>query len=238
MDCEGQVIRGGEYTKRGDYHKHLDPFWPYASTYVLKMKFVRDYLDHLSPHHVILDAGCGEGVLVKEYRNKGRRIWGVDLGYGGPFVIPGNVVSLPFAEHTFDVALFLDVIEHLPFDSQLKAVTEIHRVLKPGGELLASIPNLAHLNSRLRFLLRGELHRTASVKKHPGDRPIVEYRQLLEEAGFTITGQRGLTPTIPLVVTWVVWKRPMQFIWLNRLLSRMMPAGWCLVNLITARREA
>ncbi|MBA2258691.1 MAG: hypothetical protein H0W18_07335, partial [Acidobacteria bacterium] len=41
----------------------------------------------------------------------------------------------------------------------------------PGGELLVSVPNLAHLQSRIQFLLRGRLIRTASELKHPGDRP-------------------------------------------------------------------
>ena len=50
--------------------------------------------------------------------------------------------------------------------------------LQPGGELFVSVPNLAHLQSRVQFLLRGRLIRTASEFKHPGDRPAAEYRRL------------------------------------------------------------
>ncbi len=55
----------------------------------------------------------------------------------------------------FDRALCLDVLEHLTFEEQPRALAELHRVLRPGGELLVSVPNLAHLQSRVHFLLTG-----------------------------------------------------------------------------------
>ena len=67
------------------------------------------------------------------------------------------------------------MLEHLTFEEQPRALAELHRVLRPGGELLVSVPNLAHLQSRVHFLLRGRLIRTASELKHPGDRPVAEY---------------------------------------------------------------
>ena len=60
------------------------------------------------------------------------------------------------------------------YAAQPVALAEIHRVLAPGGEAFVSVPNLAHLQSRLHFLLKGRLIRTASESKHPGDRPIAE----------------------------------------------------------------
>ena len=67
------------------------------------------------------------------------------------------------------------MLEHLPYEEQPRALAELFRVLRPGGELLVSVPNLAHLQSRIQFLLRGRLIRTASEFKHPGDRPAGEY---------------------------------------------------------------
>ena len=67
------------------------------------------------------------------------------------------------------------MLEHLTFEEQPRALAELHRVLRPGGELLVSVPNLAHLQSRVHFLLPGRLIRTASELKHPGDRPVGEY---------------------------------------------------------------
>ena len=122
----------------------------------------------------MLDAGCGEGVLVSEYADR-LAIEGVDAHYSSERVHAGSVTALPYGPGVFDRALCLDVLEHLTFEEQPVALAELHRVLRPGGELLVSVPNLAHLQSRVHFLLQGRLIRTASELKHPGDRPVAEY---------------------------------------------------------------
>src|SRR6185295_12806745 len=113
------------------------------------------------------------------------------------------VTALPFEAGTFDRTLCLDVLEHLQYEEQPRALAELHRVLRPGGELLVSVPNLAHLQSRIQFLLRGRLIRTASEYKHPGDRPAIEYMNLGKRAGFTLTARQGIFPTIPVVTHFV-----------------------------------
>ena len=47
--------------------------------------------------------------------------------------------KLPYQSHRFDVVLFFAVLEHLVYRDQ--ALSEIHRVLKPGGLLLLGVPN-------------------------------------------------------------------------------------------------
>jgi len=98
------------------------------------------------------------------------------------------------------------------------------------------VPNLAHLQSRVQFLLRGRLIRTASEYKHPGDRPVAEYLQLAARAGFTLVDRRGIFPTIP-VVTRFVRRYPRRLAPLHRLLTRVLPVpGWCFLNLLTLRK--
>ena len=65
---ESATLRGWEYARAGDYHKHLDPNWSYTPTYLKKMSHVRDFIAGLPKDTPILDAGCGEGVLVEEFR--------------------------------------------------------------------------------------------------------------------------------------------------------------------------
>lgn len=60
---------------------------------------------------------------------------------------------LPFIDNTFDMVSYCDVIEHLPQSMIDGSLREIRRVLKPGGCLLLSTPNLARFPNRLRFLL-------------------------------------------------------------------------------------
>ena len=173
MSASPPVVRGGEYAARGDYHREPDPSWDYYPTYLAKLAAVRAWLDTLPRSMRVLDAGCGEGVLVSEYADR-LAIEGVDAHYSSERVHPGSVTALPYGPGVFDRALCLDVLEHLTFEEQPVALAELQRVLRPGGELLVSVPNLAHLQSRVHFLLQGRLIRTASALKHPGDRPVAE----------------------------------------------------------------
>ena len=235
MSTSPPVVRRGEYAARGDYHRVLDETWEYYPTYLAKLEAVRRWLDCLPAGAKVLDAGCGEGVLVDEYATR-LQIQGLDLNYTSDRVRAGSLTTLPFSDASFAYALCLDVLEHLTFDDQPTALRELHRVLQPGGELLVSVPNLAHLQSRVHFLLQGRLIRTAAETKHPGDRPIVEYIALARRAGFELIRQRGIFPTVP-ILTRLIRRHPKALLPVHRSLTRLIPiAGWCLVNLLTFRK--
>ena len=225
------VQRDGEYAARGEYHRELDPDWDYYPTYIAKLELVRRWLDALPATARVLDAGCGEGVLVEEYASR-LAIEGIDATYSSPGVRHGSVTALPYTDGSFDRALCLDVLEHLPYAEQPLALGELHRILKPGGELLVSVPNLAHLQSRVHFALTGRLIHTASLAKHPGDRPAGEFIDLARRAGFVLIGRRGIFPTVPVLTRWIR-RRPAQLAWLHRLLTRLLPVpGWCFLNVL------
>jgi SAM-dependent methyltransferase len=235
MPARSPVVREGEYAARGDYHRQPDPDWDYYPTYLAKIEYVRRWLNALPPGTRVLDAGCGEGVLVDEYADR-LRIVGLDASYASDRVRRGSLTALPYGSAEFDRALCLDVLEHLPFDEQPRALAELFRVLTPGGRLLVSVPNLAHLQSRVQFLLRGRLIRTASELKHPGDRPAGDYIALGRRAGFTLEARSGIFPTVP-VVTRIIRRNPRALLPLHRLLTRLLPIpGWCFLNLLTFRK--
>jgi SAM-dependent methyltransferase len=94
----------------------------------------------------ILDAGCGSGRNMVELARLGTAT-GVELSEtsvelarerGVGEVIAGSVLEMPFAEDSFDLAVSLDVIEHLQDD--LAALREFRRVIAPGGALLVTVP--------------------------------------------------------------------------------------------------
>lgn len=109
----------------------------------------------------VLDLGCGKGHYCIELKKLGFDVTPSDFGEDEFFqfhdqfkFVPCDLTKpLPFAENTFDYVLFLEVIEHLeqPFD----AIEKIGRILKPGGALILSTPNILNLGSRMRFLLEG-----------------------------------------------------------------------------------
>lgn len=102
----------------------------------------------------LLDAGCGDGVLMRRvFQAFGRncRVFGVDIGWNvlkfarfvdrergarSGDVLRGDAERLPFRQGAFDLVCCFEVLEHLP--SPESALEAFHRVLTPGGALLAS----------------------------------------------------------------------------------------------------
>jgi SAM-dependent methyltransferase len=100
----------------------------------------------LPPQARILDAGCGSGRNMIELSAFGA-VTGIELSptsvalareRGVGEVVEGSVLELPFEQDSFDLAVSLDVIEHLEDDRG--ALRELRRVVAPGGALLVTVP--------------------------------------------------------------------------------------------------
>jgi ubiquinone/menaquinone biosynthesis C-methylase UbiE len=114
-------------------------------------------LDQLCPpehDRLILDAGCGTGGILSwlaRYAGNGRVV-GIDLvdtalGFcrqrNPEMLVQASVQALPFAESSFDLLTSFDVLVQLPVsESDRVAISEMYRVLKPGG--LAFVRVAAH----------------------------------------------------------------------------------------------
>jgi 2-polyprenyl-3-methyl-5-hydroxy-6-metoxy-1,4-benzoquinol methylase len=220
--------RTWEYAVRGEYHRNLDLNWSYAPTYLQKMMLVDRVVAELPMDGRILDAGCGEGTLVDKYRAQGREIYGLDLNYNSSIVLSGTLTQIPFCDNAFDLVLLLDVFEHIAFAEQPIVLNELKRILRPGGRLMASIPNLAHWNSRVRLLFFGELDRTDIETNHVGERPYAENRRCLKDAGFEVQSCSGITLTVPFIYRRVICRNPKRMRWLHDALE---PFARCLPEL-------
>ncbi|HEU5115000.1 MAG TPA: class I SAM-dependent methyltransferase [Candidatus Paceibacterota bacterium] len=66
------------------------------------------------------------------------------LDVAGSADVRGDVTALPFKDEEFDVVFCFEVLEHVA--NPVKAVLEIHRVLKPGGKAFASTPFIYELH--------------------------------------------------------------------------------------------
>ena len=237
MPAPATVSRTGEYADRGDYHRNLSPDWEFYPTYLAKLERVRTFLNGLPDGARVLDAGCGEGVLVEEFAGR-LAIEGIDPNYSSDRVQRGSLTALPCADQSFTHALCLDVLEHLSFDDQPRALAELFRILEPDGVLFVTVPNLAHLQSRVHFALGGRLIRTASPHKHPGDRPLDDYVSLAQQVGFDLVHRSGIFPTVP-ILTRLIRRHPARLQPLHRLLTRLLPVpGWCFLGVLQFRRPA
>ena len=115
-------------------------------------EMLAEALTAMAPPAVILDVGCGDGYAtsVAATRNRGHLFAGLDWSASslakaadrGLAVLRAGIdASLPIRSGSVDVVVMSEVIEHL-VDTDF-AVEEAHRVLRPGGTLLLSTPNLA-----------------------------------------------------------------------------------------------
>jgi SAM-dependent methyltransferase len=111
-----------------------------------KIERILQELGHeIAPSSVVLDFGCGGGHFVREMRDRGLAAFGCDIEFAndedassrelrdGGFVrlIDAERYRLPFEDDTFDFILSYQVFEHVR--NYPEAVSEIRRVLKPGG---------------------------------------------------------------------------------------------------------
>lgn len=108
----------------------------------------------------VLDLGCGDGDYSKRLKDLGFEIVASDIDIGRfkyhnviKFETSNLDKPLPFLENSFDYVLFLEVIEHL-YNPDF-VIGQIAKVLKPGGTLIMSTPNILNLGSRMRFLFEG-----------------------------------------------------------------------------------
>jgi len=111
----------------------------------------------------ILDVGCGTGALGKHLKNNGvNEIIGIEIFPEAAreamkvldCVIEGNIENLvlPFETKYFDCIVCADVLEHLvdPWET----VGKLKKFLKPGGTIVASIPNVG-FHRIVRGLIKG-----------------------------------------------------------------------------------
>jgi SAM-dependent methyltransferase len=108
----------------------------------LHRSILREFGRELDSNSSILDFGCGEGGLVQQYRNAGLQAFGADFSVpnDNPFLRPISQQDyrLPYDNSAFDFVVSNSVLEHV--EDLGSALSEINRVLKPGGASLHLFP--------------------------------------------------------------------------------------------------
>lgn len=111
-------------------------------------------LARVAPGASVLDIGCRDGGL-RRFLPPGIRYQGMDITpeFAGPDIVIRDVSDgIPFPDASFDSVFCIEVLEHVP--NPFGALTEMHRVLRPGGVLALSVPNPYHVKELIWNLLR------------------------------------------------------------------------------------
>jgi GT2 family glycosyltransferase/tetratricopeptide (TPR) repeat protein/SAM-dependent methyltransferase len=152
----------------------------------------------------VLDIGCGAGRLGEAVKARQEaRVTGIELDRSAAnlargrldHVLVGDVeqMELPFEPQSFDTVVCADVLEHLHEPGQL--LRRIRTWLKPGGWVVASIPNVRH-HSVVRGLLAGHwTYEPARLldRTHLRFFTLREIEKLFYRAGFAVN-YMGMVP--------------------------------------------
>ena len=158
----------------------------------------------LRPGDTFLDAGAGFGRHAFEAARQGATVFALDYAsdevvmtrntfgamleakeitdkaYGG--VLRGDATKLPFEDNTFDCVVTSEVLEHIQDD--VSVLSELHRVLKPGGSLGVTVPSW--WPEKINWMLSDEYHAPKSVGGHVRIYSATELKAKLRSAGLEV----------------------------------------------------
>jgi SAM-dependent methyltransferase len=174
-----------------------------------------------------LDAPCGAGALAAELAGRGFDVGGADVDAaadglpGIKFKLTDLEGTLPWENAHFDAVFSLEGFEHL--ENGFHLLREFNRVLKTGGVLLLTTPNIVSLRSRMRFFGSGFFHKDAlplnESARHPlhhiGLSTFPEIRYALHTTGFQLE-DRAHTRIKPVSLLYAVY---VPWMWLYTLIA-------------------
>ncbi|MDX1436882.1 MAG: class I SAM-dependent methyltransferase [Anaerolineales bacterium] len=160
-------------------------------------EFEFPFTAYLPKNGLILEAGCGSGRYVKALQARGYTIEGID--YAAETikriqevdpdlqVREGNILAIDRPDNTYAAYISIGVLEH-NFEGPESGVQEAHRVLKPGGVALVSVPYLNWARRRVRDKASSAASETlpGGLRFYQDHIDIEHFTALFEATGFRV----------------------------------------------------
>ncbi len=177
-----------------------DPYGYHALIDDLEIEFANRYCAGKD----VLEAGCGTGLVLERLARVARRAEGFDLSPGmlskatarGLHVKEGSLTDIPFEDASFDVCCSFKVLAHVP-DIE-KALSEMARVVRPGGHVLAEFYNPWSLRTLAKKIgpagaISDRTNESAVYTRFDSPRRVKSFIP----AGCTLVGSRGVRIVTP-----------------------------------------
>ena len=164
--------------------------------------FVRQELLQFVPMNqeqlCVLEAGCacGSNLMTIKYQNPASELYGIELEeaaasiasqYAQIYNLDLEGFSTESWQDKFDVVIMGDILEHLR--DPWKTVARMYNILKPGGKIIISVPNITHVSIFRRMLAGHWDYEDAGIldRTHLRFFARAEVLSLLENAGFMVS---------------------------------------------------
>lgn len=153
---EPEVLKLYNKSSKAAYYEAADQE---GILYAKKMKlgFLKDlHAINFNSWQRILDIGCGGGFFLNAVREVFDELYGLEMSSElaefvkkkwGIDIHIGEIQNINFSENYFDIITLYDVIEHVLHPDKL--LNELHRILKPGGVVVVSTPNVNGLSTKI-----------------------------------------------------------------------------------------
>lgn len=197
-------------------------------TNLIGSKYIQTLIDSSSGGSLCLETGCGSGAFSLAFAATGRRVISMDISQSilknilankerlasafpkitSLLALRGDIEKLPFADNTFQTVFSEGVIEHWTDRNERASVlSEMNRVIAPGGYLVVFVPNGRH-----------PFHRWWKITGYPGyaseDKVpwhrfgSAELGKELEQSGFSDVQYDGVSPwsTLGIWPNWFIFR--------------------------------
>lgn len=188
-------INGEQYT-----YKRTDPYSSHSR--------IIEWIDRERPHEV-LEVGTATGYLTSEMKKRGCAVTGIEQDSEMAKIaqqhcremIVADVETLDFSElGKYDAVILGDVVEHLRNPREF--LQKMAQVLKPGGKVLISLPNVANIWVRLNLLFgRFNYSRVGILDEtHLRFFTLESSKKIARESGFEVISTSVTPVPLPLIL--------------------------------------
>jgi SAM-dependent methyltransferase len=146
-----KLLGRDQYAGVNDHDPIRYYYWPVFGR--MYRRRVEMCLGECSGGQRVLEIGFGTGLTFPNLAEMYQEIHGLDLTADVARVAAvfqargirtdlrkGDVLNMPYEDGTFDTLLLISILEHLQPEQQVRAFREMHRVLRPGGQVIYGVP--------------------------------------------------------------------------------------------------